>query len=150
MKTKQIILLVAGTVAIANAQLPSPPRFQRPYKSSFTELTAYNYPGYTPQQLWSWRNVEHTVKFDTGLNCYYEGWKSNGNEQTYDSYCWSKEVHWKSDGLNQCATGAKIVNVKNTLDQFYANFDAFTKYEGIVDDPYYTSGQKFYRMKHIT
>jgi len=118
-------------------------------KSSFNELIAYNIAGYTPQQLWSFRNVEHSVKFDTGLNCYYEAWKSNGVEQKYDSYCWNKEVHWTTDG-NTCSQGSKTVSISSTVSSFWSYFDKFTVYEGIVSDPYYASGVTFHRMKHST
>ena len=134
MKSKIMLLVVAGTVALSAAQ-SAIPKFKRPTRSSFNELTAYNLPGYTPQQLWSWRNVEHNVKFDTGLNCYQEGWKSNGVEQKYDAYCWSKEVHWTVD-FNQCTSGAKAVSIASTVNTFWTNFDGFTLYEGIVADPY--------------
>lgn len=148
MKSKILLLVIAGTVALSAAQ-SAIPKFKRPTKSSFNELVAYNLPGYTPQQLWSFRNVEHNVKFDTGLNCYYEAWKSNGIEQKYDSYCWNKEVHWTVDG-NSCTTGTKAVYISSTVNSFWSAFDQFTKYEGIVSDPYYASGQTFHRMKHST
>jgi Ca2+-binding EF-hand superfamily protein len=148
MKSKILLLVVAGTVALTAAQ-SAIPKFKRPTRSSFNELVAYNLPGYTPQQLWSFRNVEHNVKFDSGLNCYYEAWKSNGIEQKYDSYCWNKEVHWTVDG-NSCMQGSKSVSITSTVNSFWTAYDQFTKYEGIVSDPYYASGQTFHRMKHST
>jgi hypothetical protein len=148
MKSKILLLVVAGTVALTAAQ-SAIPKFKRPTRSSFNELVAYNLPGYTPQQLWSFRNVEHNVKFDSGLNCYYEAWKSNGIEQKYDSYCWNKEVHWTVDG-NSCMQGSKSVSISSTVNSFWYAYDQFTKYEGIVSDPYYASGQTFHRMKHST
>lgn len=148
MKSKILLLVVAGTVALTAAQSVAP-KFKRPTKSSFNELVAYNLPGYTPQQLWSFRNVEHSVKFDSGLNCYSEAWKSNGIEQKYDSYCWNKEVHWTVDG-NTCMSGSKSVSVSSAVNSFWSAFDQFTKYEGIVSDPYYASGQTYHRMKHST
>jgi hypothetical protein len=148
MKSKILMLIVAGTVALTSAQTLNP-KFKKPVKSSFNELIAYNIYGYTPQQLWSFRNVEHSVKFDTGLNCYYEAWKSNGVEQKYDSYCWNKEVHWTTDG-NTCSQGSKTVSISSTVSTFWSYFDKFTVYEGIVSDPYYASGVTFHRMKHST
>jgi len=148
MKSKILLLIVAGTVALTAAQSATP-KFKRPTRSSFNELVAYNLPGYTPQQLWSFRNVEHIVKFDSSLNCYYEAWKSNGIEQKYDSYCWNKEVHWTVDG-NSCMQGSKSVSITSTVNTFWSAFDQFTKYEGIVSDPYYASGQTYHRMKHST
>ena len=44
--------VVLGTVAALVSGQGLPPKPQRPMRSSFTELIAYNYPGYTPQQLW--------------------------------------------------------------------------------------------------
>ena len=45
-------LVILGTVtALASAQ-SLPPKPRMPIRTSFTELTAYNYAGYTPQQLW--------------------------------------------------------------------------------------------------
>ena len=138
MKSKILLLVVAGTVALTAAQ-SAIPKFTRPTRSSFNELVAYNLPGYTPQQLWSFRNVEHNVKFDSSLNCYYEAWKSNGIEQKYDSYCFSKEVHWTVDN-NSCSSGSKSVSISSTVNSFWSAFNQFTKYEGIVSDPYYASG----------
>jgi hypothetical protein len=41
---------------------------------------------------------------------------------------------------NQCMSGAKSVSISSTVNTFWTNFDGFTKYEGIVADPYYASG----------
>jgi len=48
MKSKILLLVVAGTVALTAAQSATP-KFKRPTKTSFNELVAYNLPGYTPQ-----------------------------------------------------------------------------------------------------
>ena len=88
----QTLLVLIGVAAVA-AQSATP-KWITPSRSSYVELTAYNYPGYTTQQLWGYRNVERIVKFDTNLDCVYEGFKSNGVENKYDAYCWSKDVHW--------------------------------------------------------
>jgi len=95
------------------------PKWITPKQGAFVELTAYNLAGYTPQQLWGYRNVERIVKFDTTMNCIYEAWKSNGNEQKYDSYCWNKEVHWDVNKYPQCSSGSKTVNVASTIQSFW-------------------------------
>jgi hypothetical protein len=82
----QLLLTIMGAVSLAAGQLANP-KWLTPSKSSFVELTAYNLPGYTAKQLWDYRNVEKIVKFDTSLDCVFEGYKSNGIEQQYDAYC---------------------------------------------------------------
>jgi hypothetical protein len=89
-------LVVLGTVAAVATAQGLPPKPLKPFRSSFTELIAYNYPGYTPQQLWQARNVEHNVKFDANLKCFTDAWRQNGVEQQYNGYCWSSEVHWNA------------------------------------------------------
>ena len=47
-------------------------------------------------------------------------------------------------------SGAKTVSISSTVNTFWSNYDGYTKYEGIVADPYYASGQTFHRMKHAS
>lgn len=67
----QTLLVLIGVAAVASQA--ANPKWITPTKSSFVELTAYNYAGYTTQQLWGWRSVERIVKFDGTMDCVYEG-----------------------------------------------------------------------------
>ena len=68
-------LVILGTVAAFASAQQLPPKPLKPLRSTFTELIAYNYPGYTPQQLWQFHDVEHNVKFDSYLGCFQDAWK---------------------------------------------------------------------------
>jgi predicted transcriptional regulator len=146
---KSVMLLLVGAVSYATAQ-SAIPKWTSPVKAVFTELTAYNLPGYTTKQLWDYRNVERIVKFDTTMNCYYEAFKSNGVEQSYDAYCWSKEVHWKANTYPQCTQASRSVNVADSVKQLWAYYDQFSVHQGVVADPFLGTAVQYYRNKHAT
>ena len=75
MKLTTTGIVILGTIAAVSYAQGLPPRPLKPLRSSFTELIAYNYPGYTPQQLWQARNIEHNVKFDANLRCFSDAWR---------------------------------------------------------------------------
>lgn len=146
----QIILALIGAVAFVSAQSATPKPLA-PTKSSFTELTAYNIAGYTPQQLWGWRSNERIVKFDTGMDCIFEHFKSYGNDQKTDAYCWRKDVHWNVNSKPQCSQGLPAYasfNVDNSVALMWSYYNAFTVYEGQVADPFYSTGLTYHRAKH--
>lgn len=138
---------ILSFIGLAAAQVANP-KWITPKQGRFVELTAYNLAGYTPQQLWGYRNVERTVKFDTGMNCMYEALKSNGNEQKYDSYCWNKVVHWDVSKYPQCTSGSESLSIPNIIQSFWSYYDKYTVYQGQVDDPYYQTGLKYHRYQH--
>lgn len=144
---KAIALL--SVIGLAAAQSVNP-KWITPKQGRFVELTAYNYAGYTPQQLWGYRNVERIVKFDTNMNCISEAWKNNGIDQKQDSYCWNKEVHWDLNKSPQCSSGSKTISVPNLIQNLWSYYQQFTVYQGQVDDPYYQTGLKYHRYKHST
>lgn len=146
---KSVVLLLAGVVSFAVAQSVVP-KWIAPTKASYTELTAYNLAGYTTRQLWDYRNVERNIKFDTTMNCYYEAFKSNGVEQQYDAYCWSKEVHWKANTYPQCTQAARTVYVSDSVKSLWAYYEQFTVYQGQVADPFLGTATQYYRSKHAT
>lgn len=141
-------IVIIGFIAAAVSAQSSQPKWIAPTKSSYVELTAYNLPGYTTQQLWGWRNVEKIVKYDTSLGCVYEGYKSNGVEQQYDAYCFSKDVHWKSNAYPQCSSTARTFSVADSIKTFWQYYDSFSVFQGQVEDPFQATGIKFYRAKH--
>lgn len=145
----KFLLFVCGAVAFVNAQT-APPKWLAPTRAHFVELTAYNYAGYTTQQLWSSRHIERIVKFDTNMNCVYEGQKSYGTDKQFDAYCWSRSVAWRPNTNPQCTTSSFSYSVSDKVKQFWAQYDQFTKYDGQFDDPFYTTGLKYHRMKHAT
>ena len=142
-------LVFIGLASLAAAQVANP-KWITPTQASFVELTAYNIQGYTPQQLWGYRNVEKIVKFDTNMNCVYEGYKSNGVEQQYDAFCWSKDIHWKANANPQCTQGSRSFSVADSVKQFWSYYSAFTVYQGQVNDPYYSTNVMYHRYKHST
>ena len=97
-------LVVLGAIAAVSNSQGLPPKPFKPLRTSFTELIAYNYPGYTPQQLWQGRNVEHNVKFDSNLGCFSDDWRQNGIEQQYNGWCRNSEVHWNVNQYPQCSS----------------------------------------------
>lgn len=147
MNPKVLLLLLGSTAVLGQSATP---KWISPKKASFVELTAYNIAGYTPQQLWQYRNVERVVKFDTSMDCVLEAWKSNGVEQKYDAYCWKKDVHWNVNGRPQCTSGTRSFDVDDVVEDFWDSYDKFTVYQGQVEDPYFQTGVKYHRMKHST
>jgi len=144
-------LVVLGTVAAVASAQGVPPKPLKPVRSSFTELIAYNYAGYTPQQLWQMRNVEHNVNFDSYMRCFSDAWRQNGAEQQYNGYCSSSEVHWNAAQVPQCTSNSfSNVDIPSYIRQFWAAYDSYTVYQGIVEDPYYVTGVRFHRAKHST
>ena len=77
MKLITNIIVLGAIAAVSNAQKLAP-KPAKPLQTNFTELIAYNYPGYTPQQLWQARDVEHNVKFDLYSRCFSDEWHQNG------------------------------------------------------------------------
>jgi hypothetical protein len=148
MKLTSFVIL--GTVAALVAGQGLPPKPFKPLRTSFTELIAYNYPGYTPQQLWQGRNIEHNVKFDSYQGCFYDSWRQNGAEQQYNAWCQSKEAHWDITKNPQCSNNYySTVNIPTYINSFWSAYDQYTVYQGIVEDPYYVTGIRYHRAKHI-
>ena len=127
---------------------PNLPTFNKPVRTAFKELRAYNIPGSPPQQLWEWNEIEHILRFDENLNCFYESWRRNGTDIKFDTWCMQEEVHWTRTDP-RCLAAPRTFNVTTYIDRYWWQFEGYTVYEGVVDDPFYPASlRRYHRIKH--